>query len=69
MRYFQLSKQIMFSGVIKPGSVGEDGKIKEMDLAEQLAKMPDIASEDDEEDDEEDLKLDSNGFYPRKKPA
>ena len=55
-----------FSGVIKPGSVGEDGKIKEMDIAEQLANMPDIKSEGEDEDD---LQLDSNSFFPRKKAS
>ena len=59
------------AGVIKPGSVGEDGKIKEMDIAEQIAKvkLPESKGSSDEEEDEEedDLKLDSNHFYPRKK--
>ena len=60
------------AGVIKPGSVGEDGKIKEMDIAEQIAKVqiPERkGSSDEEEEEEEDLKLDANHFFPRKKPT
>ena len=58
--------------MIKPGSVGEDGKVKEMDIAEQIAKVqvPDErGSSAEEEEEEEDLKLDTNHFFPRKKPT
>ena len=29
------------AGVIKPGNVGPDGKVIEMDIAEQIARIPD----------------------------
>ena len=57
--------------MIKPGSVGEDGRVKEMDIAEQIARVqiPDERGSSAEEEEEEDLKLDTNHFFPRKKPT
>ena len=57
------------AGVIKPGSVGEDGKIKEMDIAEQIAKVQIPEGDGSSDEEEEDLKLDTNHFFPRKKPT
>ena len=52
--------------MIKPGGVGEDGKVREMDIAEQLSRIPD---KEEGSSDEEDVKLDSNLFFPRQKPT